>query len=58
MGLGAMIYSYVPSLIKFRSRIQKLIGEECTTNTDTHRLRNDLISLLLFFRKKGSRLNL
>jgi hypothetical protein len=38
---------YVPSVIKFGSGIQKLIGG---IHTDTHRQQRDLISLLYFFR--------
>jgi hypothetical protein len=47
MDSGATIY--IPSFIKIGSGIQKLIGE----NSQTHRQRGDLISLLQFFSKKG-----
>jgi hypothetical protein len=47
MGSGAMIC--IPSLIKIRSDIRKLIG-------GIHRQHGDLISILLFFQSKESRL--
>jgi hypothetical protein len=47
MGSNAMIY--IPSFIKIGSGIQKVIEE-------THRQHGDLISLLLFFLNKESRL--
>jgi hypothetical protein len=43
MGSDAMMY--IPGLIKIGSGIQKLIGGD----TQTHRQRGDLISLLLSF---------
>jgi hypothetical protein len=43
MGSGAMIY--IPSFIQIGTGIQKLIGWD----SQTHRQRGDLISLLLFF---------
>jgi hypothetical protein len=51
MGSGAVIY--VPSFIKIGSGIQKLIG-----GIHGHRQRQlrDLISLILFFQNKESRL--
>jgi hypothetical protein len=52
MGSGAMIY--IPSFIKNGSGIQKLICGD----TQTHREHGDLISLLLFFRNKQSRLTM
>jgi hypothetical protein len=48
MGSGAMI----PSSINIASGIRKLIGG----NTQTHRQHGDIISLLLFFQNKESRL--
>jgi hypothetical protein len=48
MGSGTIIY--IPSFINIDSGIQKLIGR------DTHRQQGDLISLLLFFQNKESRL--
>jgi hypothetical protein len=51
MGSGAVIY--VPSFIKIGSGIQKLIGG---IHRHTHRQQGDLISLLLFFQNKESRL--
>jgi hypothetical protein len=45
--------TYIPSSIKIGSGIQKLIGGG---DTQTHGERSDLISLLLFFQNKGSRL--
>jgi hypothetical protein len=54
MGSGAVIN--VPSLRKFGSGIQKLIGgyTETQTHRHTHRQQGDLISLLLFFKiRKG-----
>jgi hypothetical protein len=47
MGSGAVIY--VPSFIKIGSGVQKVIG-------GIHRQQGDLISLLLFFLNKESRL--
>jgi hypothetical protein len=53
-----MIYSdaliYVRSFIMISSVIKKLIGGD--THTDTHKQQGDLISLLLFFETKESRL--
>jgi hypothetical protein len=54
MGSGALIYA--PSFINIRSAIQKLIGRD--THTDTHRQQGELISLLLFFQNKESRLKI
>jgi hypothetical protein len=51
MGSGAMIC--IPSLIKIGSDIQKLIG-----GIHRHRQHGDLISLLLFFQNKESRLKM
>jgi hypothetical protein len=45
---------YTPSFIKIGSGIQKLIGDD--TQTHKHRQHCDLISLLLFFQNKESRL--
>jgi hypothetical protein len=50
MGLGAMIY--IPRFITIGSGIQKMI----TGDTFTHRQHGDLLSLLLFFQNKESRL--
>jgi hypothetical protein len=52
MGSGAMIYTYIPSLTNTGSGIQKLIGG------GTHTQEADLISLLLIFQNKGSRLKM
>jgi hypothetical protein len=49
MGSGAMIH--IPSFIKIGSGIQKLIG-------GIHRQQRDLISLLLFFQNKESRVKI
>jgi hypothetical protein len=56
MGSGAVIY--VPSFIKIGSGIQKLIsgGEGGGVHTHTHRQQCDLMSQLLFFHNKESRL--
>jgi hypothetical protein len=51
MSSGAMIY--VPSCTNIGSGIQKLIG---AGNTQAHRQQRDIISLLLFFYNKESRL--
>jgi hypothetical protein len=48
MGSGVMIY--IPSFIKIGSRIHKLLGG------GIHRQQRDLMSLLLFFQNKESRL--
>lgn len=50
MGSGVMIY--VPSLIKIGSSNQQLIEGD----TQTHCQQGDLISLLLFFQNRESRL--
>jgi hypothetical protein len=50
MGSGPMIYT--PSFINIGSVIQNLIG----VDTETHRQKGDLISLLPFFQNKESRL--
>jgi hypothetical protein len=50
MGSGAMIY--IPSFIKIGSSILKLIRQD----SQTHRQHGDLISPLLFFQNKESRL--
>jgi hypothetical protein len=52
MGSGTMVY--IPSFIKSRSGIQKLIRGD----TQTHRQQGDLISLLLFLQNKESRLKM
>jgi hypothetical protein len=52
MGSGAMIY--IPSFMKIGLNIQKLIRG----NIQTHRQHGGLISLLLFFQNKESRLKL
>jgi hypothetical protein len=52
MGSGAVIY--IPSSIKFGSGIQKLIEGDI----QTHRQHDNLISLLLFFQNKESRLKM
>jgi hypothetical protein len=49
VGMDSGAVSYVPSFIKIDSDIQKLIG-------GIHRQQGDLISLLLFFQNKESRL--
>jgi hypothetical protein len=54
MGSGAMIY--IPSFRKIGSGIQKLICGH--SDTQTHRQRGDLISLLIFFQNKESRLRM
>jgi hypothetical protein len=46
IGSGAMVY--IPSFIKIRSAIQKLIGGD----TQTYRQHGDRISLLLFLQNK------
>jgi hypothetical protein len=51
MGSGAIIY--IPSFIKTGSGILKLMGR---IHIQIHRHQGDLISLLLFFQNKGSRL--
>jgi hypothetical protein len=51
MGSGAMIY--IATFRKIGSGIQKLIGG---IYVQTHRQQGDLISLLLFFQYKESRL--
>jgi hypothetical protein len=50
VGMASCGMIYVPSLMKFGLGTQKLI------DTDTHRQQGDLISLLLFFLNKESRL--
>jgi hypothetical protein len=52
MGSGAI--TYIPSLIKTGSDIQKFIGGEEFTDTQ----HDDLISLLLFFQNKENRLKI
>jgi hypothetical protein len=54
MGSGAMIY--VPSFIKIDSGIQKLLGGDTHTETQTRRQHRDPISLLLFFQNNKNRL--
>jgi hypothetical protein len=54
MGSGAMIYSYISSLIKIGSGIQKLIGGD----TPTNRQHGDPISLLLFIQNEESMLKM
>jgi hypothetical protein len=51
MGSGATIYA--SSFIKIGSAIQNLMRD-----SQTHRQRGDLISLLLFFQNKESRLKI
>jgi hypothetical protein len=49
MGSVAMIYIYIPSLIKIGSGIQKLMGEgihRYTADIQTHREHGDSMSLL------------
>jgi hypothetical protein len=50
MGSGAVIYVYVPSFIKIGSGIQKLIGGDTKTPTQTHahEKQRNLIGLLHF----------
>jgi hypothetical protein len=48
MGSGAVIY--VPTFLKIGSGIQKLVGGDTQTHTQTT---SDLISLLYFFSKYG-----
>jgi hypothetical protein len=43
---------YIPSFIKINSGIQNFIGED----SQTHRQHGDIISLILFFQNKVSRL--
>jgi hypothetical protein len=50
MASGSMIY--IPLFIRIASGIQKLVWR----NTQIHRQQGDLISLLLFFQNKESRL--
>jgi hypothetical protein len=50
--MGSGVMTYIPSLIKIGSGIQKLIGGD----SQTHRQHGDLIRLLLFFQNKESRL--
>jgi hypothetical protein len=50
MGLFAMIYWYIPSFIKAGSGIQKLIGGDAHTDTDTHRQEGDFIGFIYFFK--------
>jgi hypothetical protein len=52
MGLGAMIYSYIPSSIKTGSGTRELVWGD----SETHREHGDRISLLYFFQNKKSRL--
>jgi hypothetical protein len=52
MGSGALIHT--PNFIKIDSAVQKLIEGE----SQTHRQHGDLISLLLFFHNKESRLKI
>jgi hypothetical protein len=52
MGSGAMIY--IPSFLEIGSGIQKWIEGV----TQTHRQQGDLISLLLFFQNKESKLKM
>jgi hypothetical protein len=47
MGSGAVIYTYIRSLIKIDSDIRKLIGGDL----QIHRQHGDRISLLSFFSK-------
>jgi hypothetical protein len=52
---GGMIY--VPSFIKIGSGVQKLLGEmHILIHRHTHRQQGNLVSLLLFFQNKESRL--
>jgi hypothetical protein len=46
---------YIPSFIKIGSAVQKLMGR---IHKQTHRQEGDLISLLLFFQNKESRLKM
>jgi hypothetical protein len=54
MGSGTMLH--IPSFIKIGSVIQKLMEGGELTDTQTHSQYGDLISILLFFRNKESRL--
>jgi hypothetical protein len=54
MGSDAMIY--MRSFIKIGSGIKKLLGGGIHIQKQTHRQQGDLISLLLFFQHKESRL--
>jgi hypothetical protein len=53
IGLGAQC---IPSSIKIGSSIQKVMGKGTHTDMQTYRQEGDLISLLLFFQNKESRL--
>jgi hypothetical protein len=54
-----LIYEYIPCFIKTVIAVQKLIEETYVgTETHTHRLQGDVISLLLFFKSKESRLKI
>jgi hypothetical protein len=53
MASGGM--TYIPSFIKIGSGVQTLGRDACT---DTHRQQDHLISLLLFFQNKESRLKM
>jgi hypothetical protein len=50
--MGSRAIIYIPSFIKIGLGIQKFIGGD----SSTHRQHGDLISLLLFFHNKESRL--
>jgi hypothetical protein len=52
--IGSGVIIYVPSFIKTGSGIQKLLG----VDSQRHRQEGDLIGLLLFFKKKESRLKM
>jgi hypothetical protein len=54
MGPGAMIH--IPSFVKIGSGIEKFDGGGTHTHSKTHRQQGDLVSLLLFFQNKESRL--
>jgi hypothetical protein len=49
-----MIYSYIPSFIKISSGIQKLTWDD----SQTHRPKGDLISIILFLKSKGRRIEM
>jgi hypothetical protein len=53
MGSGVMIY--IPSFVKIGSGILKLTGGGDSQTNGQH---GDLVSLLLFFQNKGSRLKI
>jgi hypothetical protein len=53
IGMGAGARIYIPGFVKIGSGVQKLFGG---IYIQTHRLQDDLISLILFFQNKESNL--